>query len=51
MQWLWTYNNNDRPDIGIGSIKSAQKLKMAAQVLRTHPLKTGDYPDTPNISV
>ena len=28
-QWLWTYNN-DRPNMGIGGITSAQKLKMAA---------------------
>ena len=28
-QWLWTYNN-DRPNIGIGRITPAQKLKMAA---------------------
>ena len=28
-QWLWTYNN-DRPNLGIGSITPAQKLKMAA---------------------
>ena len=28
-QWLWTYNN-DRPNVGIGGITPAQKLKMAA---------------------
>ena len=28
-QWLWTYNN-ERPNMGIGGIKPAQKLKMAA---------------------
>ena len=28
-QWLWTYNN-DRPNMGIGGITRAQKLKMAA---------------------
>ncbi len=28
-QWLWTYNN-DRPNMGIGGITPAQKLKMAA---------------------
>jgi putative transposase len=28
-QWLWTYNN-DRPNIGIGGITPAMKLKMAA---------------------
>jgi putative transposase len=28
-QWLWTYNN-DRPNMGIGGIRPAVKLKMAA---------------------
>jgi putative transposase len=28
-QWLWTYNN-DRPNMGIGGITPAQKLKRAA---------------------
>ena len=28
-QWLWTYNN-DRPNMAIGGIPPAQKLKMAA---------------------
>jgi len=28
-QWLWTYNN-DRPNMSIGGITPAQKLKMAA---------------------
>jgi len=28
-QWLWTYNN-DRPNLGIGGITPAQKLKLAA---------------------
>ncbi len=28
-RWLWTYNN-DRPNMGIGGITPAQKLKMAA---------------------
>ena len=27
--WLWTYNN-DRPNMGIGGITPARKLKMAA---------------------
>jgi transposase InsO family protein len=27
--WLWTYNN-DRPNMGIGGITPAMKLKMAA---------------------
>ena len=29
IQWLWTYNN-DRPNMGIGGITPAQKLKLAA---------------------
>lgn len=37
-QWLWTYNN-DRPNMGIGGITPAQKLKMAAEILRIHPVK------------
>jgi putative transposase len=28
-QWLWTYNN-DRPNMGIGGITPAMKLKMVA---------------------
>ena len=28
-QWLWTCNN-DRPNMGIGGITPAKKLKMAA---------------------
>ena len=28
-EWLWTYNN-DRPNMGIGGITPAMKLKMAA---------------------
>ena len=28
-EWLWTYNN-ERPNMGIGGIKPAQKLKLAA---------------------
>ncbi|WP_218045101.1 transposase [Kiloniella spongiae] len=28
-EWLWTYNN-ERPDMGIGGITPAMKLKMAA---------------------
>jgi hypothetical protein len=26
-QWLWTYNN-DRPNMGVGGITPAQKLKL-----------------------
>jgi putative transposase len=28
-QWLWTYNN-ERPNMGIGGMTPAQKLKLAA---------------------
>lgn len=28
-EWLWTYNH-ERPNMGIGGITPAQKLKMAA---------------------
>ena len=35
-QWLWTYNN-DRPNIGIGGITKAQKLKTAATIVTAHP--------------
>jgi len=28
-EWLWTYNN-ERPNMGIGGVTPAQKLKMAA---------------------
>jgi len=28
-EWLWTYNN-ERPNMGIGGITPAMKLKMAA---------------------
>jgi putative transposase len=28
-EWLWTYNNR-RPNMGIGGVKPAMKLKMAA---------------------
>jgi putative transposase len=40
-QWLWTYNN-DRPNIGIGGITPAQKLKMAALALRRHLVENGE---------
>ena len=39
-KWSWTYNN-DRPNMGIGGITPAMKLKMAAYVLRMHPVKNG----------
>ena len=39
-QWLWTYNN-DRPNMGIGGITPAQKLKMAAGILPMRPAKKG----------
>ena len=44
-QWLWTYNN-DRPNMGIGGIIPAQKLKMVTKALRMHPAKNGDYRTT-----
>ena len=28
-EWLWTYNN-ERPNMGIGELTPAMKLKMAA---------------------
>jgi putative transposase len=28
-EWLWTYNN-ERPNMGIGGMTPAQKLKLAA---------------------
>ena len=39
-QWLWTYNN-DRPNMGIGGINSAQKLNMSARILRSKLVKNG----------
>ena len=43
-RWQRTYNN-DRPNMGIGGITPAMKLKMAAYVLRTQPVGNGgDYP-------
>ena len=39
-QCLWTYNN-DRPNMDIGGITPAQKLKKAAEVLQPHPVKNG----------
>ena len=35
---------NDRLNIGIGGITSAQKLNMAAQAPRLHPGKNGGLP-------
>ena len=40
-KWLWTYNN-DRPNMGHGGIMPAMKLKMAASVLLTDPIKNGE---------
>ena len=39
-EWLWTYNN-ERPNMGIGGITPAMKLKTAASILRLHPIKNG----------
>ena len=41
-EWLWTYNN-DRPNMGIGGITPAQKLKTAAEFHESTPLEMGDY--------
>lgn len=37
---LWTYNN-ERPNMGIGGITPAQKLKMAARILLGSPVTIG----------
>lgn len=29
-EWLWTYNNKERPNMGIGGITPAMKLKTTA---------------------
>jgi hypothetical protein len=39
-EWLWTCNK-ERPNMGIGGVTPAMKLKMAAQVLRSRSVKTG----------
>ena len=39
-QWLWTYTT-DRPNMGNGGVTPAQKLNMAAQVLRRPPVTIG----------
>ena len=39
-EWLWTYNN-DRPNMAIGGITPAMKLKTAASILRLSPIKNG----------
>lgn len=39
-KWLWTYNN-ERPNMGIGRITPAQKLKMAEKILLLNPVKNG----------
>ncbi len=39
-QWLWTYNN-ERPNMGIGGITPAQKLKMARELYCRAPVKAG----------
>ena len=42
-QWLWTYYN-ERPNMGIGGITPAQKLKMAREFCERTPLKMGGLP-------
>ncbi|SFD78436.1 Integrase core domain-containing protein [Salipiger profundus] len=42
-EWLWSYNN-DRPNIGNGGMTPAQKLRMAAQILRPSPRENGGLP-------
>ena len=39
-QWQWTCNN-DHPNMGIGGITPAMKMKMAVYVLRTQPVGNG----------
>ena len=39
-EWLWTYNN-ERPNMGIGGITPAMKLKTAACILWLDPIKNG----------
>jgi putative transposase len=45
-EWLWTYNH-ERPNMGIGGITPAQKLKMAARILPLNPVKTGRITTAP----
>jgi hypothetical protein len=39
-EWQWTCNK-ERPNMGIGGVAPAMKLKMAAQVLWSRSVKTG----------
>jgi putative transposase len=39
-EWLWTYNN-ERPNMGIGGITPAMKLKTATLILRLNTIKNG----------
>jgi hypothetical protein len=43
-QWLWTYNN-DRPNMGIGGITPAMKLKRLRKFYDLVPLKAGGLPN------
>ena len=42
-EWLWTYNN-DRPNMGIGGITPAMKLKMPRRFYECTPLIMGGLP-------
>ncbi len=42
-EWLRSYNN-ERPKMGNGDMTPAQKLRMAAQILRPSPRKNGGFP-------
>jgi hypothetical protein len=49
-KWLWTYKN-DRPNMAIGGITPAMKLKMAAWFYKRTPLKMGGLPIVALISI
>ena len=42
-QWLWTYNN-DRPNMGIGGMTPAQKLKWSRKFYEFTPFQMGGLP-------
>jgi len=39
-EWRWTYNNK-RPNMGIGGMTPAMKLKTAGRILRLNPIQNG----------
>ena len=47
--WFRTCNNH-RPNIGLAGMTPAQKLKLAASVLRMHPLEKGGITDAPRLA-